>query len=331
MTSTDTAPKRVLGTGRAHGKVILLGEHTVVYGMPAIAIPATGLKVEAVLHTSSASASAQPPSAPLSRSAETTESRFVCGADTIPAESGAAAATAAALRRWDPRADRVEVRIRSGVPSARGLGSSAAAAAAAVRAVADRYGIPLDERSLYSLVQVGEKVAHGRASGVDAAAAIARGPIRFDAGIARPIRSAVDAVLVVADSGAAGSTRAAVGSVRAVLDGDHANARRILTSAGRLVEAAIADLAAGQMSALGLRLNAFHGLLRELGVSTPQLDRLVEAALQAGALGAKPTGGGLGGCLLALTEPQRTSTVREALVAAGATRTWTVPITQDCR
>ncbi|WP_280331993.1 mevalonate kinase [Nocardia wallacei] len=331
MTSTDTAPERVLGTGHAHGKVILLGEHTVVYGMPAIAFPVAELKVDAVLHTSSVSALMQPSAIPVSRSAEASESRFVCNADTIPAGSGAAAATAAALRRWDPLADSVEVRIRSGVPSARGLGSSAAAAAAAVRAVADRYGIPLDERTLYSLVQAGEKVAHGRASGVDAAAAIARGPIRFDAGIARPIRSAVDAVLVVADSGAAGSTRAAVDSVRAVLGEDHANARRILTSARRLADAATADLETGRMSALGLRLNAFQGLLRELNVSTPQLDRLIDVALRAGALGAKLTGGGLGGCLIALTEPRRASTVRDALVAAGAARTWTVPMTQDCR
>ncbi|MBF6176597.1 mevalonate kinase [Nocardia blacklockiae] len=331
MTSTDTAPERVLGTGHAHGKVILLGEHTVVYGMPAIAIPATGLKVEAVLHNSTASALMQPLSAPPSRSAGTMESKFVCSADTVPAGSGVAAATAAALRRWDPRADRVEVHIRSVVPPARGLGSSAAAAAAAVRAVADRYGIPLDERSLYSLVQVGEKVAHGRASGVDAAAAIARGPIRFDAGITRPIRPIADAVLVVADSGAAGCTRAAVDSVRAVLAEDHANARRILTSAGRLADAATAELEAGQLSALGVRLNEFQGLLRELGVSTPQLDRLIDVALRAGALGAKLTGGGLGGCLLALTEPRHASTVREALAAAGAARTWIVPMTQDCR
>lgn len=330
MMSTDTAPDRVLGTGHAHGKVVLLGEHTVVYGTPAIAIPAPGLMVSAELHVPSRPVAAAASSVPGSTPSETVETRFVCSAGTFPAGSGAAAATAAALRTWDQHSGNLEVRIRSDIPPARGLGSSAAAAAAAVRAVADRYGIRVDERSLYRLVQVGEKVAHGHASGVDAAAVTARGPIGFAAGIARPLRSAVSAVLVVADSGVAGSTRAAVDAARAVLHNDRANARQMLRRSGRLAEAAEADLRDGDAIALGTRLSEFHGLLRELGVSTSELERLIAAALRAGALGAKLTGGGLGGCLLALTDSHRTETVRRALSAAGAARTWTVPIARDC-
>ncbi|WP_280270760.1 mevalonate kinase [Nocardia wallacei] len=329
MTLTDTAPDRATGTGRAHGKVVLIGEHTVVYGMPAIAIPMSGLSAHATLRPPEADSPPPAPSAHRLGHDDALEVRFTCSVDTIPAGSGAAAATAAALRCWDPHGRPWEVRIRSDIPPARGLGSSAAAAAASVRAVADLCGAALDERSLYRLVQTGEKVTHGRPSGVDAAAVTATGPIRFAAGIARPIPTRVNAGLVVADTGESGSTRQAVDSVRARLQHDHANARRLLTRAAELAEGAAADLADGDASGLGVRLTEFQRLLRELGISTTELDRLIAAALKAGACGAKLTGGGLGGCVLALVEPHRTAAVREALTAAGAHRTWTMPMTQE--
>ncbi|MCP2279304.1 mevalonate kinase [Nocardia amikacinitolerans] len=305
------------GAGRAHGKAILLGEHTVVHGTPALAFPLPTLSARAV--------------ARLGRPEDEGDSlavqhfRFVAG-DTVTASSGAHVAVEEALRRWGLAGEVVEVVLDCEIPPARGLGSSAACAAAAVRAVADLYGRTIGSDALYELVQCGEQFAHGRASGVDASAAVATGPIRFQAGTARELAVGLDATLVVADTGTAGATQHAVAAVRRKLDADRRAADRLLERAANLVESAAADLAAGSVESLGETLLEFQSLLAELGVSTPEIDTLVTAASGAGAYGAKLTGGGLGGCVLALTETgDGAASVRAALHRAGAVRTWIVP------
>ncbi|GAB2713252.1 mevalonate kinase [Nocardia thraciensis] len=325
MAFTEAVPGAAVGTGRACGKAILIGEHTVVYGLPAVALPVPGLSAEAAVCASTSPVSFDHPARWGDTGRDAVEARFVCAPGTTT-DSGAAAAVAAALRHWEIESGSVGVSVRSAIPPARGLGSSAAGAVAAVRAVADLYGKSPEGRELYELVQCGERVAHGRASGIDAAAVTAPGPIHFRAGVARPQDSGLDAVLVIADSGVPGSTRQAVDTVWESLHRDRANAQRLLARAAEVIDAASAELAAGSTAAVGLRLIEFQALLRELGVSTPALDRLVAAALRAGAHGAKLTGGGLGGCVVALTDPDAASTVRSALQAAGACRTWAVPM-----
>ncbi|MFI9503574.1 mevalonate kinase [Nocardia sp. NPDC052566] len=310
----------VCGTGRAHGKAILLGEHTVVHGTPAIAFPLPTLAVHAVAQPGGSGASTGVPQAGR-------QFRFVAGADRVPDDpsSGPRVAVEEALRRWEIR-ERVEVVLDCDLPPARGLGSSAACAGAAVRAVADLYDRTVGTAALYELVQCGEQFAHGRASGVDASTALATGPIWFHAGTARPLAVGLDAALVIADTGAASATQPAVAAVREQLARDPQGAQRILHHAEELIESAAADLAAGLAAPLGRTLLEFQDLLRELGVSTPEIDALVTAALHAGAYGAKLTGAGRGGCVLALTEPgSAAARVSAALRRAGAVQTWIVP------
>ncbi|WP_084510503.1 mevalonate kinase [Nocardia lijiangensis] len=309
------------GTGRAHGKAILLGEHTVVHGTPAVAFPLPTLSARAVAR----------------RTREAVDQvdsvvgepfRFTAGNVVTPenALSGAHVAVEEALRRWGLASEAVEVVLDCEIPPARGLGSSAACAAAAVRAVAELYGRTVGSDALYELVQCGEQFAHGRASGVDASAAVASGPIWFQAGAARGLSVGLDAALVIADTGTAGATQHAVTAVRRKLEADRRAAQRLLERAANLIESATADLAAGHAEPLGATLLEFQRLLTELGVSTPEIDTLVTAASDAGAYGAKLTGGGLGGCVLALTETgDSAATVRAALHRAGAVRTWIVP------
>ncbi|MBF6255564.1 mevalonate kinase [Nocardia farcinica] len=312
------APGEV-GAGRAHAKAILLGEHTVVHGTPALAVPIPALPVRA-----SAFRAQHRPPGPGQPDAHL--SRLTVGAGT-PAVCGPQVAVGAALHRWDLDHETVDIVLHRTIPPARGLGSSAADAAAAVRAVADLYGRSLDADTLYELVQCGEQVAHGRASGVDARAILATGPIRFQAGAAEPLAVALDAALVLADSGVPGATQQAVAVAGKTLNGDTIGARRILGRATELAATAMAALSEGRGAALGRTLLAFHELLGALGVGHPRTDALVAAALGAGAHGAKLTGAGLGGCVLALTEPGRAAaTVGAALRRAGAVRTWTVPI-----
>jgi mevalonate kinase len=290
------------GAGLAHGRVILLGEHTVVHGTPALAVPIPALTVTA-----------------LACCADGPGANQVEDADPVMA----------VLREWGPAGNdagrRLELVYDCAVPVARGLGASAARAAAAVRAVADLYGEVLGPEEVYELVQRAEQVTHGRASGVDARAAVAAGPILFCDGSVHPLSVGLDAVLVLADSGTAGYTREAVTRVAAVLDADPVWAQGVLAEAAGLVKAGADDLVTGRSVALGQRMVAFQKVLAALGVSTARIDQMVEAALDAGALGAKLTGGGLGGCVVALAgSVGQAEKVSTALEQVGATRTWTV-------
>lgn len=304
------AVRDLCSVARAHAKAILLGEHTVVYGTPAISLPLPEISVTAAAAYRGKSLAAQ---SVLTR--------------------GPAAAVAQACQQWNVSTP-IDIVMSCGIPPARGLGSSAACAAAAVRAVAQLSEHPLTADELFELVQVGERVAHGRASGVDARTVVANTMLWFADGKSVPMTCDSDAWLVLADSGTAGSTAEAVGKVRARLEQDP-HAAKIIGRAAELVSEAATDLKSGAVRSLGGRLTEFHGILQDLGVSTPVLDRLVTAALQAGAVGAKLTGGGLGGCVLALvdnvnnpasnprTDP---AVVGAALQTAGATRIWTTEL-----
>ncbi|MGW6333071.1 mevalonate kinase [Nocardia rhamnosiphila] len=321
MPTTRSTRRGASGSGRAHAKAILIGEHTVVYGLPAVAVPLRDLTVEVVVTPTTVT---QRPLPEAGSGDITFENRFTASAGTETTDDPGPAVVAASLRRWGRRGESVEVRVRSGIPPARGLGSSAATAAATVRAIADLYGTTPDPSSLYELVQIGENVSHGRASGVDAVAVTASGPLRFAAGDIRPITTPADAVLVIADTGTPGRTDRAVATARTTLHRDRTLARRVLARASELTESAVQDLASGRVRALGQSMNEFHSLLCELSVSTPGIDRLTAAARRAGAYGAKLTGGGLGGCVIALTDTDSAAAIGAAMRAAGAQRTWLV-------
>ncbi|MEU0869623.1 mevalonate kinase [Nocardia brasiliensis] len=324
MDTTEPASGTLIGTGAACGKAILIGEHTVVYGRPAIAIPLAPLHIAATARVSMATESCLT-AATRHADGGRVDTFFASGSEALSTSSdGGAVATA--LRRWGFHHATAAVTLTGDLPPARGLGASAACATAAVRAVADAVGVTVDGRALYELVQVSEQQAHGRASGVDAATVIAAQPIRFQDGAAHPLLTRTVAVTVLADTGTPSITRQAVQAVESMVRRCPARARRLFDEADRLIDDALAAMEAADIATLGARMTGFHCLLQEFGVSTAALNRLVDAASSAGALGAKLTGGGLGGCMLALTRPHDTEVVEQALVSAGARRTWTIPI-----
>lgn len=303
------------GTGSATGKVILFGEHAVVYGQPAIAVPVAALTVQADV-TAAADVS-------------TLDSALYTGpiADVPARLRPTAVALDAALAALGTPDAPVFLRIRSDVPAERGVGSSAAVAAAVVGAVADLLGIRLDAERHHELVQVAERAAHGTPSGLDARAVRAPGPIWFRNGAVEPLAVASPLVFVIADTGVPGQTGDAVAAVRAqrVADPD-ATDRRIATLGG-LADAARADLAGGDAASLGRHMTQAHAELGALGVGHPALDALADAALAAGALGAKLTGGGRGGCLIALaSDADHAELLARALRDAGAADVWTTTV-----
>jgi len=257
------------GRGAGLGKLILCGEHAVVYGHPALAM-AVDLKT---------------------------------WVDVSPTP-GATHVVGPA----DPQLDAVlqiaapptglEIHIRSDIPMGRGMGSSAALAVAWVRAVAEAAGEPpLSHETVFERALPIERVFHGNPSGLDVAVS-ARGGILKYRRATPPLIEAVGAVpvvdIVALDSGSAGSTSTLVAQVARQRPGIDP----VLEKIGDLVEHATTAL--HDPPALGALLTENHALLRDLGVSTPELDALVDLALASGALGAKLSGAGGGGVVLAL-------------------------------
>ncbi|WP_225840399.1 mevalonate kinase [Streptomyces sp. NK08204] len=311
---------RSVGIGRAHAKAILLGEHAVVYGAPALALPIPQLTVTAsagwASHTSDGQGDVSftmtgSPSRPMVTEASDSLHRLITEFTTTMGVDGS---------------PRLDVIIDGAIPHGRGLGSSAACARAVVCALADLYGRDLTEEEKFDLVQTAENVAHGRSSGVDARTVGASAPLLFQAGRVQELNIGCDGLFIIADSGVVGRTKDAVELLREGFQ-RHAGAQdRFVHRASRLTEEVRDALCDGKAEEVGSRLTEYHELLRAAGLSTKGIDALVEAALTAGSLGAKITGGGLGGCVLAMTQPEQAREVTRQLHEAGAVQTWVVPL-----
>ncbi|HCX85596.1 MAG TPA: mevalonate kinase [Micrococcales bacterium] len=299
------------GRGKAHAKLILFGEHAVVHGEPAVALPLAELPVRVT-------AEAVPGPLTIASTPYTGVLHEV--PELLDAPRAVVLAT---LDHVGLPHEGIRIMVEGDVPPARGLGSSAAVAGALVRALADLAGRDLTEAEYLDLVAVGERVAHGSPSGLDAAATAAAEPVWFEAGGARRLATRMSGVLVVADSGVKGRTRHAVASVRTFLERRPMRGAALMTGLGALAQGGALDLTGGRPEALGEKMTQAQGMLRELGVSSPELDRLVDAALAAGALGAKLTGGGQGGCIIVLAaDDAAADRIDLALREAGAIGTW---------
>lgn len=327
------------GVGSAHAKTILIGEHAVVYGHGAIAFPIRSLELTATArilpYPEDASLTLDVPSS--SSGTRKGKRRLATVGDPstgaiyldLGHEAGedelAQSALRIVLEHLGQEPGRAEVLVEGSIPTARGLGSSAAMSSAIAVAVARLYGHELTSEERFELVQSVERIAHGTPSGLDAYATMADGPLWFQAGKAEPLVLAQKPALLVADTGLPGRTLNAVSDVRTLRERVPQRANGALETISGLAHAAREGLAHGDSSSVGRAMNECHGLLRELGVSHPALDSLVEAAREAGALGAKLTGGGQGGCIIVLAPSHgHIPQLDRALRAAGAANVWAV-------
>lgn len=281
------------GSGRAGAKVILLGEHAVVYGRPALA---AGLPLAL---TARATAGAGP--------------RIV--GDDDP-RGRALVGTAAEALGLDPAG--WVVQVESEIPVGRGLGSSAALAIATLRALAQAAGRALEHDEEIRLGRRLERAFHGTPSGIDPAAAALGRCFRFVAGdppAVEPLVVAAPVPLVIAYDDAPRSTAAAVGALRARRADAPARYEALFDAVAGVVAAGAEALATGDLAALGRCFDENQALLVACGVSSPTLDARVRLARDAGALGAKLTGAGAGGAIVAIA-PEAAG-VAEALARAG--------------
>lgn len=294
------------------GKIILFGEHAVVYGEPALAVPVQTLQarviVQAVISGTSGEIWIEAPDIDL-----------YAFLDDLSGDHPLRAAVAAVA--GEEKLDRIpacRVQIISTIPPSSGLGSSAAVSAAVIRAFSAFLGKRLSDREISDLTFEVEKIYHGTPSGIDNSVVVFQKPVYFQKGsplqflaIGSPFE------ILIADSGIAGDTGKAVAAVRDKWLADQEDCGRIFTGIGRLTRKAKDLITSGNPLGLGPLMVQNQAYLRELGVSSPELDRLADRALQAGALGAKLSGGGLGGHLIALPG-ENVEGVRQALLDGGA-------------
>ena len=284
-----------VGVGQAHSKIILIGEHAVVYGYPAISLPL--LEVEVTCRV-------VPAATPWRLFKEDTLSMAVY----------------ASLEYLNIKDAYIRCQIDSAIPEKRGMGSSAAISIAAIRAVFDYYQAELPRDVLEILVNRAEMIAHMNPSGLDAKTCLSDQPIRFIKNVGfEELAMDLSAYLVIADTGVYGHTREAI----QVVESKGKEALPFLYALGELTQQAEEAIKARDAVMLGEILTKAHGNLKEIGVSSLEADALVETALDHGALGAKMSGGGLGGCIIALAADDRQAQdLAERLEEKGAVQTW---------
>lgn len=298
----------------AAAKIILLGEHAVVYGVPAIAIPVSDVRVFATVKP-------EPPGKGLCIAAEDLNQILPVQVDAEQVDNALLLTVKLILTRLHAKPPDATIAIRSQIPPASGLGSGAAVSTALGRALCMAIDQPLAREDLNAIVYEVEKMHHGTPSGIDNTVIVYERPVYYvrdqaiqTFSIGAPIH------LLIADTGQGALTKIAVGAVRDLYFSEPERITPILDAIRDLVIRARAAIEAGEIGVLGSLMNDNHAHLRELTVSSNELDQLVDAARQAGALGAKLSGGGRGGNMIALVTPETRDEVERALLAAGAVR-----------
>ena len=308
----------------APAKIILCGEHAVVYGQPAIAVPVSSLRVTAQV---SPNPTGQPG---LYLIASETMEQVILSANPPYPEDPLASAAALALQHWQIDAPDLTITVKSAIPIASGLGSGAAVTTAVIRALSMALNRPIETAALNKLVYEIEKLHHGTPSGIDNTVIVYEQPVFFmrDNPMERLIIGTPLHILI-GDTGKTALTRVAVGDVRRLYESDSSLVQPILGSIGDLVRESRHAIEHGDAPTLGKLMNQNHSYLQQLTVSSSELDILVTAAQNAGALGAKLSGGGRGGNMIALVKPETALTLQNALLAAGAVRVFTTTLKSD--
>jgi len=303
-------------TATAPGKIILFGEHAVVYGQPAIAVP--------VLHVSA-------------RATITPDIHGLAGNVYIDAPDIGVNIALDELPPGDPIGEAINrvlselgltripactLKISSTIPIASGMGSGAAVSVAIIRALAGFLGQPLPSETVSGIAFEVEKIHHGTPSGIDNTVVTYARPVYFvKQETIETFHIAKSFTIVIGDTGIRSPTKETVGDVRVAWQAEPRHYNQLFAEVGDITQTARQAIEDGHPEHLGPLMDENHVLLQEMGVSSLELDRLVAAAKQAGASGAKLSGSGRGGNMIALAPPGGAEQIAIAIRSSGAVNT----------
>ena len=297
----------------APGKAILLGEHAVVYGQPALAVPVNQVKARAYISP----LPGNPPDTILINAPDIHLNTELSALEDKNSFKSLFSVIKDELKIKSFPA--FSIKIKSELPIASGLGSGAAVSIAVIRAVSTFLGCPLENERISALAFEVEKLYHGTPSGIDNTVITYEKPVFFIRGEKMEILSfQVPFHLLVADSGISSRTSEVVLDLRNRWLKEPEKYDELFFKIGNISLRGKNAIEKGDLQELGKLMNEDHSLLRELDVSNTKLDELVNAAQLSGALGAKLSGAGRGGNMIALVTEANISKVKEALLSAGA-------------
>jgi mevalonate kinase len=297
----------------APGKIILFGEHAVVYGRPALAVPVTQVHADVDIRESPR------PGIWIEAPAVNLHAEL----NTLPSDHPAAAVIHNFFFLWRVVPfPNLQIDISSTIPVASGLGSGAAVTVALTRVLASYFNFSMSDEQVNAFAYEIEKLHHGTPSGIDNTVITYAKPVYFVKGQSIDIFSVGSPfTIVIGNTGIPAPTKESVGDVRRLWEADPQKWDRVFDRVGSIANQARQVIERGDIHKLGGLMNENHALLQEMTVSSPALDRLVMAACDAGAPGAKMSGGGRGGNMIALAMPGMAEHIARALKEAGATDT----------
>ncbi len=284
-----------------------------MYGQPAIAIPVTQFKAKAVVQA-----------LPLAKAGtihiEAPDINLDTDLSQLPQTNPHARVIQLVLDTFNiDKPPSFLLRITSKIPVASGLGSGAAVAVATIRALSSFLGQPLGDDQVCSLAFEIEKLHHGTPSGIDNTVITYAKPVYFIKGQPIEILSPTASfTLLIADTGVSKATSETVAQVRAAWLANPSEYDAIFNNIGEITRAARSAITAGNLKLFGQLMDQNQNQLSEMDLSSPELDKLIQEAKKTGALGAKLSGGGQGGNMLALVDESNQVSVQSALKNAGA-------------
>lgn len=301
-----------MSKGIGHGKIILLGEHFVVYECPAIAL---GISNKAIVEIKKLDGTTK-----LDESNKLNETNNLNepnkSNEAIKPELKYTSDTPGTIPELTTKAirnilnamnvkDSFHVHLSGDLATTGGLGSSAAFCVALVRALNEEYNLNLTNEQVNNYAYEGEKAFHGTPSGVDNTMATYGGAIKFTRGKGfEQIKISNELNIVVGITGLNSPTAKMVESVKKFKDKNLKIFDNLLHSAKNIAEKGQHALENGDLNAIGSLMNANQDMLSAIGVSMERNERIIKTANDAGALGAKLTGGGGGGCCIALAKDE---------------------------
>ncbi len=303
-----------MGRGTGYGKTIVFGEHFVVYGLPAIASAITGSTVAVARRVSGHSYSIEDKRPETPGYKEKKKEQQLDSIKRIFEFLG-----------FDPKENAVEILLEGNLVAASGVGASAASCAAIARALNEEFSLGLEDEEINKAAYEGEKGYHGTPSGIDNTAAVYGGLIWFKKGLPGKEntiqRVKIEPVeIVLGNTGITSNTSEVVADVRKKKEANEREFDKIFRDYGKIAESALGAFRENDVESVGKLMNENHSLLQKIGVSCKELEELVETAREQGAVGAKLTGTGRGGLMIALTPGKELQEkVAEAIEATGKT------------